>query len=247
MPERMYGPVLLMVAFFGAVVLLMVLLSPLIFTSIDVGSSTEGSTIDQVFIQDANWEQWEPNIFTVTDSAQSNGYGLEDDQCVEFDALGGSEHPLQCTLVRNATWPWERDTSDYWYLWQTYGWLGAERASELLSLDDIESGWDGELNYSMVILDMRYTFKMLIWVDNMTDSENFRDRLDNNLYNISVGVSVNDTIDDISPWTMLGKIMTFRMPGTNIVTNALIAIPIYTALLYIAFAIIRSVIPLLGG
>lgn len=247
MAEGMYGPILLMAAFFGAVVLLMTMLTPILWASIDAGQATTPSKIDEVFAQEIAWDQWEPNTYTVTDASQSNGVYYQNDACVEFDAAGGSEHPLYCTLVRNATWPVDVETSDYWVFWQHYGVLGFEVARNYVSLDAINSGWDSTTNYSVLMLELRYTFKVIFWVDNFTATEEFRDRLDNNLYNVSAGANSTDTMYDLSPWTMLGKIMTFRMPGTNLVTNALIAIPIYTALLYIAFAIIRSIIPTLGG
>lgn len=245
MPERMYGPVLLMTAFFGCVVLLMVMLAPVLWSSIDTGQSTTASDINTVFEEELAWNQWEPQTYTVTDASQTVAYNYV--QCVEFDAVGGSDFPLHSALIRNATWPYERDTSDYWAFWQYYGWLGLERSTEYVSYDEIENAWSSDGNHSEVVVELRYTMLVIFWVDNFTAEETIRDRLDNNLYNVSVGANATDELDSLSAWTMIGKIMTFRMPGMNLVTNALIAIPIYTVLLYMAFAIIRSVIPLLGG
>ena len=245
MPERMYGPVLLMAAFFGCVVLLMVLLAPVLWSSVDSGQSTTESDISTVFAEEMAWNQWEPDAYTVTDESQTPAYNYV--QCVEFDSPGGDEHPLHAALIRNATWPYERDTADYWAVWQHYGWLGIERATEFISYDEIENAWSSDDNRSEIVVELRYTMLLIFWVDNLTGEETIRDRLDNNLYNVSAGANATDEVDSLSAWTMIGKIMTFRMPGTNIVTNALIAIPIYTVLLYMAFAIIRSVIPLLGG
>ena len=248
MPERMYGPVLLMTAFFGCVVLLMVMIAPVLWSSIDEGEGTTASAIGAVFSEELAWNQWVPETYTVTDDSQTGGHNFQEDECVVFDAPGGGDDfPLEAALIRNATWPYERDTSDYWAFWQYYGWLGWECAMEFISLDEIENSWSSDDNTSQIVVELRYTMLVIFWVDNFTAEETIRDRLDNNLYNVSVGANATDELDSLSAWTMIGKIMTFRMPGTNIVTNALIAIPIYTVLLYMAFAIIRSVIPLLGG
>lgn len=116
-------------------------------------------------------------------------------------------------------------------------------AEGYISLDTIRNAYDDENNYSCVYIQLRYTFMVVFW----SDVGYLPDLLDTNNYNVSVGISLNDTLESVSPWTMLGKIMSFRMPGTNLFTAALIAVPIYTVLIYMAFAIIRSCIPLLGG
>ena len=237
-----------MAAFFGCVVLLMVMLAPVLWSSVDSGQSTMASAISEVFSEELAWNQWEPDQYTVTDASQTDGFNYQNEECVTFDAPGGGdEHPLHASLIRNATWPLDHDTSDFWAFWQYYGWLGLESAKELISLDEIENAWSSDDNRSEIVVELRYTMLLIFWVDNLSAEESFRDRLDNNLYNVSAGANSTDVVESLSAWTMIGKIMTFRMPGTNIVTNALIAIPIYTVLLYMAFAIIRSVIPLLGG
>lgn len=239
----MYGPVLLMAAFFGCVVLLMVSITPVIFASIDTGEDTTPSRIRDVY-EELVMTQWEPNEFNVTeDCVVSKITTYDDDRCVEFDAAGGTEHPLSAALVRDASWPYEKATSDYWAFWQFYGWFGREIAIAYISLDAIRNGFDEDNNYTRLTLQLRFTFDIFFY----NDDEYLPDALYNNTYKLSAGASLNDSLDSISPWTMLGKIMSFRMPGTNFVTNALIAVPIYTILIYMAFAIIRSCIPLLGG
>ncbi len=237
----MYGPILLMAGFFGCVVLLMVSITPVIWSGIDPGEATTASRIADVF-DELQMTQWEPNEYEVTNDSTTGGHDFWDDYCVEFDAAGGSEHPLRMALVRD-DWLYSRDGEDYWACWQYYGWLGQEIAIEYISLDEIRYAYDDDKNYSRMTLVLRFTFEIFFY----NDTQYFPDILEYNTYSVSVGVGLNDSMDSLSPWSMLGKIMSFRMPGTNFVTNVLIAIPIYTALLYIAFAIIRSCIPLLGG
>lgn len=239
----MYGPVLLMAAFFGCVVFLMLSITPIIYASLDTGQATTASRITDVF-QELQFTEWEPNPFTVTGAFASNGWTYDDGtQLQVFDSATGDEHPLSAILVRNASWPVDYDTGDYWDLWQTYGWFGSSRAEGYISLDTITAAYDDDRNYSCIYIQLRYTFMVVFW----SDYGYLPDMLDTNNYNVSVGISLNDTLESVSPWTMLGKIMSFRMPGMNLFTNALIAVPIYTVLIYMAFAIIRSCIPLLGG
>jgi len=239
---KMYGPILLLAAFFGSVVLMMVMITPVIFASIDPGEATQASRISDVF-EDLYLDAWEPNPYEVTGASVDEGTSLITDVCQIFDAPGGSDHPLQAALVRNQSYPFDKHTGDYWEFDQRYGFLGWSEAQRRVSLDEIRYAYDESQNYSMMTVSMRYTFSIFFW----SEDGYLPDMLDTNNYNITVGIGLNDSMDSISPWTMLGKLMTFRMPGTNLFTNALIAIPIYTVLIYIAFEIIRSCIPLLGG
>lgn len=246
MPEAMYGPMMLMSAFFGAVVLLMVMLTPTIFASVDIGSTIDTSRVDEVFT-DLEWDQWEPDPgapspYEVTGDSVGDGWDLEGEVSVTFEPPGGTPHPLYGVLVRNVTWPIDRDTGDYWAFWQDYGWFGGQTAWAYLSLDEITAAYDSVQDYAKIQISLRYSIQVVFW----TNAGILTDYLDTNNYNLSAGANWTDSLDALSPWTMLGKILTFRMPGTNFVTNALIAIPIYLTLFYMAFAIIRSVIPLLG-
>ena len=234
----MYGPLLLLAGFFGSVVLLMVMIMPIISSSIDPGEDTTASRITDVF-EELNLEAWLPDPYEVTGASVDEGTPLIIDLAVTFDQVGGGDFPLKAGLVRNVSIV----ESDYWSFTQNFGWLGAEWHTVRVPLDDIRYAYDPAHNYSKITLSMRFTMFVYFWVEDGY----LPDALDTNNYNMTVGIGLNDSMDSISPWTMLGKLMTFRVPGMNFVTNALIAIPIYTVLLYIAFEIIRSCIPTMGG
>lgn len=239
---KMYGPILLLAAFFGSVVLMMVMITPVIFASIDPGEATTANRISEVF-ENLVLTAWEPNPYEVTGASVDEGTSLSVDVAVTFDQPGGGDFPMECGLVRNQSWPFDKETGDYWVFNQRYGWFGLEVAEKRVSLDTIRNAYDPASNYSKIIVSLRYTVSVFFWVNDGY----LPDLLDLNSYNVTAGIGLNDSMTSISPWTMLGKLMTFRMPGANLFTNALIAIPIYTVLIYIAFEIIRSCIPLLGG
>lgn len=193
-------------------------------------------------IMDEFLATWPPNPYTVTDDDDLTYWDHRGDPVTTFDPGGGEEHPLKMWVVRDD--PWETATADYLVFQQIYGWFGTKEAHIEVPYLLIEQNYNIYENYSRITIDLRYGFELFFWTN---DDNGLPSVIWDGEYNITVGVNLNDTLDSLSPWGMVGKIMTFQLPGTNWVMAALVAAPVYMMLFYMAFCIIRSVIPLLSG
>jgi hypothetical protein len=118
--------------------------------------------------------------------------------------------------------------------------LGTKEDHVLVSYNYILQQYDSIQNYSRFTIDLRYTLEVFVWTGDSPGL--FLDLWDDH-YNMTVGAGLNESLDSISPWGMVGKIMTFRMPGVNWQINMLIA---YLMLIFMGWFIIRSAIPFLG-
>ena len=241
MAESVLGPVVLITTFFSVLTLLVVLIAPVIIESErSYMTMIAPPKIVDVFLEEF-LDDWPPSPYAVTPD-DAEWYWDLDVPMTTFDPGGGEEHPLYCWLVRND--PFKEHSPDYLVFQQIYGWFGSKELHTYISYSEILDRYDPLMNYTRIAIDLRYTFEVFIWTDDPTGLE---DLLYTDTYNITVGVGLNDTLDSLSPWGMVGKIMTFSLPGTNYVMAAIVAMPIYMMLFYMAFVIIRSCIPLLGG
>lgn len=241
MTESLLGPLTLITAFFGMLFVLATLIAPVlieadrIYTTSPVPTSVLDTFLEEYL------DDWPPNPYTVTDEDAGSSWNPRGDPMVTFDPGGGEEHPLKCWLVRDDFF--KTASADYLVFQQVYGWFGTKEAHTYVPLRLIEEAYDVMTNYSRITIDLKYTFELFFWIDDYDLPETLYE----NNYNITVGTGLNDTLDSLSPWSMVGKIMTGRLPGVNWVVSAVIAGPIYMMLFYMGFVIIRSVIPLLGG
>ena len=240
MAEGVLGPVVLVVTFFSVLTLLIAQIAPILVESdrlypTIIGPPSIVDTFMEEFLTD-----WPPSPYSVTPGDADWFWGVLNEM-VEFDP-GAEEHPLKCWLVRND--PFKAASADYLVFQQYFGWFGLKELHTFIPYTMILDRYDSQNNYSRITINLRYTFEVFVWT---TDPIGLEDLLYTDTYNITVGVGLNDTLDSLSPWTMVGQIMTFNIPGTNYMTAAIIAFPIYMMLFYIAFVIIRSCIPLLGG
>ena len=240
--ESLLGPVVLVVTFFSVLTLLVILVAPVIIESERTYMAMQAPPrIVDTFMQDF-LDDWPPSPYTVTPEDAHWTWNLRGDTMVTFDPGGGEEHPLDCWLVRND--PFKAAGPDYLVFSQTFGWLGLEERHTYLPYTEILSEYDYIENFTRVTIDLRYTLTVFFWTD---DPIGLPDLLYTDNYNITVGVGLNDTLDSLSPWGMVGKIMTFNLPGTNYILAAMVALPVYMMIFYIGFVIIRSCIPLLSG
>lgn len=234
---------MLVAGFFTALVILIGQVQGLVNEGLDVGKTVNPQPKKLMdTLMDEYITAWTPNPFGVNSSFAENGWHPKITEMVEFTSGPGEEHPLKCWLIRDD--PWEEHTRDYLVFQQTYGWFGTKQAVDFISYDEILEQYNNDTEYSRFTLDLRYTFEVFVFT---TGTPGLWVDLWNENYNITVGTGVNETLDSLSPWSLLGQIMTFRLPGINPFVNALLAVPIYLMLFYMGFVVVRSVIPLLGG
>lgn len=240
--EEILPKVVLVVGFFSALFVMVIVISPLIIEAERPAMMSIGPTnIVDAFMDDF-LVAWTPSSFGVDSAYADSIWHPKSAPMVEFTSGGGEEHPLKCWLIRDD--PFKEETADYLVFEQVFGWFGMKERHAFVSYSYILSQYDGLTNYSRFTLDLRYTFEVFIWTTGTPGL--FVDMWDDK-YNMTVGYGLNESMDSISPWGMVGKIMTFRMPGANIFVNMLIATPIYTMLIFMAWFVIRSAIPFLGG
>lgn len=240
MGESILPVITLSAAFFAALFVMVAASSELII------ESQRQAMLEQVpdsvtdVLLDEFLTTWPPNPYTVTED--DDHWYWTDDPVVTFDPGGGEEHPLKMWVVRND--PFKENTADYLIFQQIYGWFGTKEKHVRVPYKLIEESYSELENYSRISLDLRYQMEVFIWTNDPTGLPSV---LWTGEYNVTVGVGLNETLESLSPWGMVGKIMTFRMPNTPWYVNVMIATPIMMMLIYTAFCIIRSVIPLLSG
>ena len=239
--EEILPKVVLVSAFFSTLFVLVFAISPVIIEA-ERPLMTAGTPPN---IMDALMDEyligWTPTAFGMDSSYASEIWHPKSTPTVEFTSGGGEEHPLKCWLVRHD--PFKPETADYLVFQQIYGWLGTKELHTMVSYNFILQQYDEVQNYSRFTLDLRYTFEVFVWTG---DSPGLFQDIWGDHYNMTIGAGLNDSLDSISPWGMVGKIMTFRMPGSNWIVNMIIATPIYLMLIFMGWFIIRSAIPFLG-
>lgn len=240
--ESILPKVVLITAFFGCLFLLTVAVAPLIVESERPSMATIGTTNIMDAFMDEYLVAWTPSSFLVNSSDASAVWHPKSAPMVEFTSGGGEEHPLKCWLVRGD--PFKSETADYLVFQQIFGWFGMKERHAFISYKYILSQFESLTNYSRFSIDLRYQFEVFIWSN---DTPGLAVEIWDDEYKMTVGYGLNESMDSISPWGMVGKIMTFRMPGVPGFINILIAAPIYTMLIFMGWFIIRSAIPFLGG
>lgn len=229
-------------AFFSCLFALTVLVAPLIAESERPSmSQVIPGPISDIIMEDV-LTPWDPSPFLVNHSYADFYWDVRGDTMVTFESDPSQEHPLKCWLVRDD--PSESHTADYLVFQQIYGWFGTKEKHTMISYREIIDAYSDTNNYSRITIDLRYTFDLFFW---STEWPGLPLDIYADEYNITAAAGMNASLDSLSPWGMVGKIMSFRLPGTPWFIQALIAVPIYMMLVYMAFVIIRSVIPLLPG
>jgi len=69
----------------------------------------------------------------------------------------------------------------------------------------------------------------------------------NENYNIKIGTAVGQNIGSTSMWTALGQLLTLKLPNCHPVVNALLAIPLWAGIGFMAVMIVSRFIPFIGG
>lgn len=243
MAESLMKPLLMLTAFFAVLVVVLSQFNSILSAGEQTAATSSAPPLLIDAFEDLNLIAWEPNPFEVSSSDQVSWFAARNpDPMVSFEPAGGDEHPLSATLVRNATWGFDRDTDDFIVFHQHYGWLGSKVYREWISFDEILEAYLPDQNFSRIFLAMKYNFEVFFYADEPLELPYW---LWYNDFNITVGYCMNSTPDSMNPWTLVGKIMTFSMPGTPWYVNAMIATPIYMMMFYLGYELIRRCIPLL--
>lgn len=133
---------------------------------------------------------------------------------------------------------------DYFWIYQDQGW--GDRPLRVISYDTIIEHQVGVLNESLVEFGLS-GHKYALWVRTPGNGAAHSTYIENNVFNVALVYPVIDEDAKVSMWTILGQILTLQLPDTHWFVQIIMAIPLWASIGFMAFLIIRSVIPLLGG
>jgi hypothetical protein len=136
-----------------------------------------------------------------------------------------------------------REFHDFVFFWQSWpsGTLNLEQYIRyymlpfggILAQSHPQAGWltnmSTDLNVSTTNFHMRYWATSIIsWMEpNISSSPTPGYQLYNNRFNITLGVGINATLGNANPWSLLGQIVTLKLPDTPPIIGFLMAVPIY--------------------
>jgi hypothetical protein len=137
--------------------------------------------------------------------------------------------------------------TDYVFFYQsvkTWGGLSHNYKTHAIPLDVILEERRADTNFSDVDFHLYNYFTARLWTGPGT---NLTDGLWNSNFNITLGMSLNSTIGDVSPWGLVGAFLSFRLPNVDPVINLLVAVPVWLALGFLVLTVISRFIPFVPG
>ena len=124
--------------------------------------------------------------------------------------------------------------------------FGHHYRSAAVSLATIEALYDPNTNYSKVYFDLRFMLELDVTYDNVTYSS-FSDALDDTTFEVTLVTPQNVSITETSPWSLVGRMLSFNLPDTPFIVNVLIAVPLIALLAATVLAIVSSFVPFVPG
>ena len=180
-----------------------------------------------------------------------------------FYKVGGSSSDtsaIKAWLVRNNTDWDDDDRMAYWggyptgdkihdfiYLRQGYktGWFHdvLHYKVAVIPFDRILADYEHETNMSVISMNLKHNVTLFV----TAVGANFTNDLFNNSVSLGLGVQFgSESVKANSMWTILGQLLTVRLPDVHPVIQFLIAAPFWIGISYVAMVIVRSFIPFLG-
>lgn len=234
------------VSFLGLLVLLMSYIPQAMYT---MGDEHSVDVPDQ-------WQGIDIQSFVDTWNSTSLANNLTD-----FD-IGG----------RNLRWD-SVEASDYMILYHRYGFLllfieagdwynrAGVKVSQETSLipplirpehingDDLDNDYSTYEDIRFTIrFDSEAIFQVTALFDfNETTYNNPSDAWNNNELNVLIGIGFDDVNTSYNIWDLISMLLFFRMPNVSPILMGIIAIPIWVAIIYLAYVLAIKVIPLIAG
>lgn len=119
-----------------------------------------------------------------------------------------------------------------------------DTAIDAVSYDEIENNQEMRtktgVNYSKVEVSLNTVYAVFISMG----PGNFEELLWANQYNVSIGYSLEQAVEDVSPWSLIVQILTFQLPDTDPTIRILIAVPFYITMAVCGLVIVTWFKPL---
>lgn len=173
-----------------------------------------------------------------------------------FNVPYGSGHAVRVFVIRNNSgfdpgsnkW-WERDEDFFLLTRLTNDWPYPNTRVATVPFNDLiehagEGGAVSDYNYSMAAV-MLGKLNCTLFVNS---ASNLSERLyANDNYTLRIGTEFGTQLGRASMWTVLGQLLTMRLPQVHWAVQAVLAIPIWAGIGFMAVTIISRFIPFIGG
>jgi hypothetical protein len=127
----------------------------------------------------------------------------------------------------------------------SYGMFNTKHKHAAISYESIVERFDLKNNYSKVDFTLNADLHLFV---NTGPGYSFPIGLYANEFNMSIGWTWNMTdAVDVSPWGLVGQILTFSVPNIGDTMNYFIGIPVYLTIGFLLLAVVSRFFPTVPG
>jgi hypothetical protein len=141
-----------------------------------------------------------------------------------------------------------RDHTDFFTIFTEWGpWYNHHKRYVVLDYTTAEEYQVPGTNQSAIPFSIAGSEEVLV-ITTPGNETDFADYLWANTFNVQMGTPAFPTdLADTSMWTILGQLLTARLPNVHPILNFLISIPFWTCISFMVFTLISRMIPFIGG
>jgi hypothetical protein len=254
MSDSLMPKILLLITFAGLFSLIGVALQETVAVSIKLNDPDSPDSIAANYFDAYSWDP-DPKTISSSDVVDFNG--------AQWNKYVMPSNSLRTIFTKGAPYP-EDDIQSWYcedhnthekflYMWIDYKgglWIGNHHREAKIPVDDISDAYNSVTNYSKVYFNLRHLMQLDVTFDNTTGSvpyATFDIALNNNAFNFTLSTPMNVTIGSVTPWSIVDRVLTLRLPDTPWQVSVLLAVPIYGLLGIVILATISKFIPLIQG
>lgn len=119
---------------------------------------------------------------------------------------------------------------------------------EFLTKNHLIENWDSDYNASVIYPVSCNCIVTKVWFTDTNETRNnISQAWDEGAIHVIMGFGFDDYETSISSWALVGQLLTFQAPDIHPVINAIIAIPIWATIAYVAYILILKALPFVGA
>jgi len=198
---------------------------------------------------------WDPQGVDMYGNVSFGHFDYRDSANMTFYYNATNQHHIKMWIVRdylgydpNDTNPGRYDHySDFIYVYQAFGLFNWKIREAWIPWELIAANVDytTDGNWSIVPISLQHHYEVYFA---SAPGTNFTTMLWQNRLNVSLAWVWNESdYSNVSPWDLVGQILTFHIPEVDWWLTAMIAVPIYIAIGFMILTIIGRFIPLVSG
>lgn len=190
-------------------------------------------------------------IMSYADYKQYNlthsGYSWQGDLGGHLIFLSGDPndpvHGEYTIVIMHASWKFLVFTGG----WHTMEWINTNGISRGIGLTISELMEDYNENATLKYTVKCSHFKMFAYIGfNTTLYSNPQEALENDNLTVILAISIDEVSTKVNAFELIASLLSFRMPEVHPFINAIIAIPIWIAIIWLVITIITKFIPFTG-